>query len=408
MLAEGLRQQWRGAVTLLLAFGLWGVAVWPATGWLAYQLLHKEVAGMNGLHVNRQALIGRDFVNIWHGGQEAIAHGAHGVYDWAAYRRTLFAKWGFAGLYAYSYPPHMLLLSVPFGLFTYVPAYALWTILGLCLFWFAARPWLRDVGLPSWSVLVLPATFVNLWAGHFGFLIGALALYGWWRAQTQPVRGGLAFALMTVKPHMGVLVPLLLLLRARWRTILWAGLGTVGLVALSTLIFGTWAWEAWLMSTLEFQAGLIEVVPRQPYSFMMPTVGRLLYSWTDDPVLVLTGQILAGLYAVAVPVWAWRHRVGVRDLGMLGIIATPLILPYSFNYDMVALSLLALVCAVRWKTGWLSPDRLLYSAAFLIPLALEPLARQDWWPTPVILLLLLTLAAWRMVQEVKGVSDPVI
>jgi len=399
-----LRRQWRKLLTLLFAFGVWGAAIWPATGFFAYQLLHDEVAGMNGLHVNRQALIGRDFVNIWHGGREAITHGAHGVYDRAAYRRTLFAKWGFAGLYAYSYPPHMLMLSVPFGVFSYLPAYALWTILGFCLFWLAARPWLRDVGLPSWAVLVLPAAFVNLWAGHFGFLIGALALYGWWRVGTQPVRSGLAFAVMTVKPHMGILVPLLLLLGKRWRVILWAGIGTIGLVALSTLIFGTWAWDAWLTSTLEFQAGLIEVVPRQPYSFMMPTVGRLLYSLTDDEALVLTGQILTGLYAVALPIWAWRNGARPRDLGMLGIIATPLILPYSFNYDMVALSLVALVCAVRWGRSPLSADHLVYGAAFIIPLMIEPLARSGWWPAPIVLLLFLTLAAWRMVEDAQNAS----
>ena len=391
-----MRELGRGFIKLLLVFGIWGLAVWPATGWYSYKLIHKEITGMHGLRVNNHALLGRDFINIWHGGQEAARHGAQGVYDRDAYRKTLYQKAGFAGLYAYSYPPHMLLLSLPFGVVSYLAALAGWLILTFGFFWYAAGPWLREVGLPTWASLILPATVVNIWAGHFGFLIGALALYGWWRGQTDPKRSGLAFAVMTVKPHMGILVPLVLAMKRQWNTAWWAAAGTGMLVAISILVFGAWSWTTWLSSTLSFQAGLIEIVPRQPYSYMMPTSGRLLYAFTRDTRLVELLQIVIGLYAAGVVIWAHKRGIPIRDLGLLSIIAIPLILPYSFNYDMVALCVVALVSAARWRPRWYSPDRAVYAAAFMIPLVQVPLAKLNYWPAPIVLVLFLGCAAWRM------------
>lgn len=398
------RDAWRGFLRLLFAFGLWGLVVWPVTGWLGGSLIQREISRLDShLHTGPSSLIGRDFVNIWHGGHEAIAHGAGVVYDREAYRRTLYPETGLVGFYTFSYPPHMLLLSLPFGLTGYLVSLALWSFLGLALFWHAARPWLRDVRLPGWAVLVLPAAIVNIWAGHFGFLIGALALYGWRTAQTHPARSALAFAVMTVKPHMGILIPVILAMKRQWRTILLSGAGMVALVGLSALVFGLDSWSIWLSSTLAFQAGLIEIVPRQPYSFMMPTVGRMLYAVTTDEMLVALGQIMIGVYAVIAIYWAHTRRVGTRDLGLLSLIAIPLILPYSFTYDMVAMCLVALVCAVRWGR-WYGWQKLVFAGGFLVPLAQAPLAREGFWPAPIALILMLGVAAWRMAREARGAA----
>lgn len=402
------RRAWHGFLKLVMAFGFWGLAVWPATGWLGGQLLYRETAHMNGLHTTFQTLIGRDFVNIWHGGQEAAKAGAAGVYNREAYRKTLRPKTGFDGIYTFSYPPHMLLAALFFGAFPYLAALLLWTVGGLLLFWHAARPWLRDVGLPGWAVLVLPASFVNLWAGHFGFLVGALSLYGWRFAESRPMRSGLAFALMTVKPHMGVLVPLILMAKGQWRTLSYAALGALALVAVSAAIFGFWAWSTWLSSTLSYHAGLVEVVPRQPYNFMMPIVSRSIYALVPDPGIAAAAQALAALYGVGVLAWAHMRGVGTRDLGLLSIIAVFLILPYSFNYDMVAVSLTAMICAVRFRTRWWALDKPIYAAAFILPLALTPMARTfNFWPAPVILMLLLGCAAWRMAGKVTPMAGAV-
>jgi alpha-1,2-mannosyltransferase len=393
---RALRGQWPKLKRLLLAFGLFGLAIWPAAAWLGYDLISDEVARFErypGLHVNASTIVGRDFVNIWHGGREAL-DGAEGIYDRTEYRRTLRASVDVWGIYAFSYPPHMLMLSVPFGVPPYLWSLTLWLIATFGLFTWAARPWLRQAGLPLWSVLLLPGAVVNLWAGHFGYMIGGLALYGWWHAGRRPALSGAAFALMSVKPHMGVLVPLILAAKREWSTISCATLGTLALVLASTVAFGIDAWTTWLTSTLSFQVGLIDPGAQREYYYMMPTVARMLLSIDrDGPVLL--GQILFGVTTLALLIWAERRHATLADLGLLSIAATPLILPYLFNYDLVALSLAALVWAARSPARWWSPERLAYGAMFVVPLAQAPLAREGYWLSPVAIVAALAFAAWR-------------
>ncbi|RJF93694.1 glycosyltransferase family 87 protein [Sphingomonas cavernae] len=399
MIADRLRPAWKGLTRLLGAFGIYGLIMWPLAGWLAYDLIAAELANLDGIRINASTVIGRDFVNIWHGGAEVLRSGAAGIYDRPEYRRTLEAAIGARGIYAYSYPPHMLLFSVPFGLLGYVPALILWQLGGLILLWHAARPWLRDVELPGVAVLLLSGTIVNLWAAHFGFLTSALALYGWRAAGSNARIAGLSFALMSVKPHMGILVPVILAMKRDVATMFWATLGVLALALLSVCAFGISAWQTWLGSTLAFQASLMADAPGREFIFMMPTVGRALQALTGDAALIALGQLISALFAIGVVVWAWRRNVGIRDLGLLSFAATALILPYFFNYDLIAFSLVALICAVRWRLGWYAPERLVYGAAFLVPLAQAPLAHMGIWLSPLAIAALLASAGWRMGRD---------
>src|SRR3546814_6004949 len=85
--------------------------------------------------------------------------------------------------------------------------------------------------------LILPGSLVNIWAGHYGFLVGALALYGWRWLDTHPRRAGIIFGIMTIKPHLGVLVALVLLLRRDWTAIGWAAATTGALALVSGSLF---------------------------------------------------------------------------------------------------------------------------------------------------------------------------
>jgi hypothetical protein len=395
-MTAALRRQWPKLKRLIMAFGLFGLAIWPAAGWYGYDLVSDEYErfqALPGLHVTPSAIVGRDFVNIWHGGHEALK-GAEGIYDRAEYRRTLRAAADVYGIYAFSYPPHMLMLSVPFGFPSYLWSLALWLIGTFAIFTWAARPWLKEAGLPIWSVLLLPGALVNLWAGHFGYLIGGLALLGWWNAGRRPGLSGASFALMSVKPHMGIIVPFILAAKRQWSTIAWATFGTLALVLASTLVFGIDAWTTWLTSTLSFQVGLIDPGAQREYYYMMPTVGRMLMAIDRDGPILL-GQILFGLITMALLVWADRRGAKLADIGLLSIAGTMLILPYSFNYDLVALSLIALVWAARSPARWWSPERLAYGAMFVAPVAQVPLARDGVWLSPVAILVAFAFAAWR-------------
>ena len=376
-----------GVAQLKTVFGRYSLMIWLAAILIGGAPLVADLQKVKGININNLEVIGRDFVNIWHGGEMAGSGKADQVYDRDTYRNILKEKVGITGIFAYSYPPHMLAASIPFGWLSYLGALALWSSGTLALFWYAARPWLAQAGLPSWIILFFPATLINIDSGHFGFLIGALVLIGWWNARKRPLMSGAAFAVMTVKPHLGVLVPVLLAGYRCWRAVLWAGVATVALVIASALFFGWDLWAIWIKSTLPFQASLIGVNdPTLAYLFMMPTVGRMAAQYGLSSSAIFGAQIGFTVVALSLLIYGWRRGIDVADLGLLSILVTFILLPYVFTYDMVAFDLAVLVLATRANSllsGW---EKTVLGLTFLVPAIHLPMSRSGIPISPLLIM----------------------
>lgn len=376
-----------GVAQLKTVFGRYSLMIWLAAILIGGAPLVADLQKVKGININNLEVIGRDFVNIWHGGEMAGSGKADQVYDRDTYRNILKEKVGITGIFAYSYPPHMLAASIPFGWLSYLGALALWSSGTLALFWYAARPWLAQAGLPSWIILFFPATLINIDSGHFGFLIGALVLIGWWNARKRPLMSGAAFAVMTVKPHLGVLVPVLLAVYRCWKTVFWAGVGTVALVVASALFFGWDLWAIWIKSTLPFQASLIGVNdPTLAYLFMMPTVGRMAAQYGLSSSAIFGAQIGFAVVALSLLIYGWRRGIDVADLGLLSILVTFILLPYVFTYDMVAFDLAVLVLATRANSllsGW---EKTVLGLTFLVPAIHLPMSRSGIPISPLLIM----------------------
>lgn len=394
---------WRGIGRVLSAFGWWGLLAWPAMlfgiGNL-YLVEARILIDRGAVSVTRE---GRDFVNVWEGGRLILSGDQEIIYDRPAYRRALLDDAGVRGGYAFSYPPHILAFTAPFGLLGYRLALIVWTGIGMLLFWHAARPWLRDVGLPGWAALILPAGLVNIWAGHFGFLIGALALYGWRHSLDRPRNAGFTFALMTIKPHLGILVPPILLARKRWAAAGWAALGALILTGISLLVVGREAWSVYLTSTLPYQAMIAENPnPAAAYAPLMPTVERAMRMLTNDSLLIWLGVVAAALAALGILLWAYLRDVPVRELGMISMLSVFTLLPYSFTYDMVAISLVALVLARRWKAELWFWEKIVLASVFIAAAVHAPLAKLGIPSTPFFLIAAQFIAARHMIIDVAA------
>lgn len=376
-----------GVAQLKTVFGRYSLMIWLAAILIGGAPLVADLQKVKGININNLEVIGRDFVNIWHGGEMAGSGKADQVYDRDTYRNILKEKVGITGIFAYSYPPHMLAASIPFGWLSYLGALALWSSGTLALFWYAARPWLAQAGLPSWIILFFPATLINIDSGHFGFLIGALVLIGWWNARKRPLMSGAAFAVMTVKPHLGVLVPVLLAVYRCWKTVFWAGVGTVALVVASALFFSWDLWAIWIKSTLPFQASLIGVNdPTLAYLFMMPTVGRMAAQYGLSSSAIFGAQIGFTVVALSLLIYGWRRGIDVADLGLLSILVTFILLPYVFTYDMVAFDLAVLVLATRANSllsGW---EKTVLGLTFLVPAIHLPMSRSGIPISPLLIM----------------------
>lgn len=333
--------------------------------------------------IRGHAIWGRDFANVWTSGRLALEGRLDLLYDlkaYSAYQTELFD--GALRAHNYSYPPPTLLYTWAFGLLPYPVAFLSWLALTGAAFAFAARPYLRDAGLPAWLALVAPATLLNVWAGHYGLLIGALWLGAFHLLPRRPVVAGVLIGLMLVKPHLAILAPLILARRGEWRAFAAAAATAAALVALSALVFGPELWRTWLGVTVGVQTAMVDDVGTY-FLTMMPTIVPTVSAFGLPAAAAWALQILAA--AAAVAALLLRMPADSRSAGLAGAVATFLVLPYAFNYDMTVPGLAALLMLARLRRDPESGAGFVLLLAFLLPLIVQTLGLLHL-PAPALIL----------------------
>lgn len=328
-------------------------------------------------------VVGRDFSNLWVAGKLALSGQIWAVFNPDGFRAALHDYLGMLSMQNYSYPPHALFIAVPFALFPYYVALALWTFLGASFFILASRPFLPK-GFPRLLAILTPAATLNIWNGHYGFLFGALWLLCFRNLRVKPSRSGLAAAALTFKPHLGLFIALAVCTKRR--ALLLAIGGTIGLIVISQLVFGGWA--DFLTRTVAEQDHILTNPDQNFYFLMMPSAyvifGR---AWLGIVMQVLIAATAVGLLI----------KKPTLDPFALST-ATFLIVPYCFGYDMtVACVGFAVALYSRWsELHW--PARLALSGAFLTP----ELTYVFGYPVPFLLLAALAIQLKQAAVEREG------
>lgn len=347
----------------------WRLA-WIFIGFCALMLFVRDLAvtRFSDGSIADVALWGRDFVNVYTSGALANAGRLDILYDVPAYQAFQLELFSAPlAMHNYSYPPVTLFYTWALALLPYPLALIAWLGGTGALFWAAARPYLAKVGLPAWVALIAPASIVNLWAGHYGFLIGAIWLGAWTLLPRRPVLAGILLGCLVVKPHLALLVPLVLLVRRDWTAFAAAAATAIGLVGLSALLFGPEIWITYLGKTAMYQAAMVDDVGAF-FLTMMPTA---------TPALCMLGLPASAALVVQGAIALWAVILLVRNLpadsqraGLATATATFLVLPYAFSYDMTVAGLAGLIMFRQVAGG--RPDQLyaLYAAAAVLPMAL--------------------------------------
>lgn len=326
------------APDILRLLWLWTIIAVAAFGRVFYKIYLPT--GGSGRDV-RNNLIGRDFLNIWMGARETIDGKASSIYTISDYMAEVHKLFGADyPQYNFSYPPHILVLILVFGLLPYFPALFAWSAAGIAALTAVLRKGMKE--RCSWPVLALiaasPASISNLVSGQNGTFTAACFLGGMYLCETSPLVAGVLFGLLTIKPHLGILIPLVLLLRRNFKCIASACVTTLSLVAASFVFWGVAPWHDYFSNIIPYQASLVGT-SEAFYHRMMPGP----YS---DIIALLPGDSRAGLliygaiaFLAFVGTFLAVEREGVtpRTVVMLSL-ATLIILPYDFNYDMVAVS----------------------------------------------------------------------
>jgi alpha-1,2-mannosyltransferase len=378
-----------------MAEGRTGAAVWRQVGrwwpWvigslLSLQLFYTDFTHSVGGNLEGKAFWGRDFVILWSGGRFLNEGHVADIYNLDAYRGFIAELFGKLKPHNYLYPPVSFPVAGLFGLMPYWLGLTVWLVGTGALFVWAVRSWWPREWHSPWLALVTPAAMMNIWAGHYGFLLGALFLMGWQRlGEQKPAQSGVWFGLMLIKPHMALLVPLVMLIRRQWTTILAGGATGVGLIAITSLLYGYQPWLNWLVQGGSTQMTLLDA-GESFFGYMSTSAATAVLRFSDSMAAALTAQAILGLTAIAGVTVAAFRRTPLPDLAMLTATATFLVLPYAFNYDLMVVT----VAALRL---WVDPDasrahRFAAILGFIAPqigMLVAPLA---WPATPLMLLAL--------------------
>ena len=186
-------------------------------------------------------VIGRDFLNFWMYGRAAWLPEPSRFYDPHLYNDALAALLGpDYPRQNWSYPPTIMLLAAPFGRIGYFAALALWTVRG-----FRSSPRWRAAACDRRlliPILCSPAAVFCLISGQSSFLTAAMLLTIMALLDRRPVLAGILIGLLTLKPQLGLLFPVLLAASGRWRVFAVAGITALLLAAAATAVFGPQVW----------------------------------------------------------------------------------------------------------------------------------------------------------------------
>jgi hypothetical protein len=311
--------------------------------------------------------VGRDFLNTWMGGRAAIEGHTAAWLDFETYNTVLRDMLGPAFPdHFWSYPPHLLLYTWPLALMPYLPAYALWCVLGLALYLWAA--WSGGVRRQHMLFLaVAPAVAVNVFFGQNGFVTAALLIGGLAHLDRKPVFAGVLFGILTIKPQFGLLLPVLLVMTGRWRVIAAAVVTTAALVALTSLWFGPDIWLEYVRKVMPQQQWLMTnggglLMPMVSSAF----VNARLVGLPLDVCWWVQAAVSCG--ALAMVVWTfWRKRDPVLSLALF-VTATFLFSPWMLNYDMVVFGFV--VALLRQRDDNTLADHRLALAVWTLPVTM--------------------------------------
>ncbi|KWR89530.1 glycosyltransferase family 87 protein [Cupriavidus sp. IDO] len=347
---------------------------------------------------------GGDFVVFWSAAKLALFNGGVAPYDFAMLRQVeLAAVPGLAigdGVLPWLYPPTFLLLLLVLGLLPYGLATLVFLVGGAG--WYA---WAMSRTLPwpsaRMAALAFPGIAVTLATGQNDLWLAGLAGLALTCLRTRPALAGVLMGLVTVKPHLALLIPVALLCARAWRTLGAMIATSLALAAVSLLAFGPEPFAAFLRNadlareSVEKGAALLA---------RMPTVFAAVKMLSGGAVLpyMIHGIVAVVALASVVYAWSWLCSFALRAAVLAS--AGLLVPPYLYDYDLVFLGVaLAWLGAHGYRTGWLRGERELLVLLWLLPLWGQLMSTgMGLQLTPLGLMLALALGVWRIRMERTG------
>ena len=364
-----------------------------------YALIHAAaLVSAKGFVTPDKSVVGGDFVVFWTAAKTLFADGAAALYQPGALNARLDAVFPGRGGFAlyWLYPPTMYFIFAPLAAFPYLPALWAWMAATSALFG-AAMLSLWRARLPLVIAFASAAAFQGWITGQTGFLAAALiALAAGW-ADRRPMLAGIAAGLLTVKPQLGLLIPIAFAAAGCWRAFGAAAATSIALAVFSFFVFGAESWAAFFDAMTAQGARMGESI--FPYHKLISPFGFAMT--LGAPAIVATAmQGLATIALAAFVFFVWR-RTTSRELRLIALIAAaPLATPYAFYYEApIFIPALMILAKRAIESGWLRFEKQALIALWALPL-LAP--GPVWLPIPALLAFAaFALCARRVLSECR-------
>ena len=332
---------------------------------LLSELVFLSAAWFQGFFITDRAGhgIANDFVNVWAAGRLALDGHAAAAYDWTVHRQVQEAAVGYAfdGEYRWHYPPPFLFAAALAAMLPFVPAGLAWLAATGAAYAAAIRGILGE--RTGWLfALGFPGALWNVTAGQNGFLTTALIGGALGLLERHPALAGCCLGLLTFKPQLGVLFPLVLVATGRWRAFFAAAATALALAALSWLAFGSAPWLA-MAQTVAKANQLVLTDGGTGWNKLQSVFGLVrALGGSESAAWMIQGGVAAAIAAALVVLW---RRTAPFELKAAALaVGAVLVTPYVFAYDLVALAVpVAFLLRFGLARGFLRFDGLALAAA---------------------------------------------
>lgn len=338
--------------------------------------------GADGLTVSKTPP-GADFSAFYNAGTMAASAPLGATYDTTATQASFAELFGLKTLLPWHYPPSAALLLIPLAALPYPLALGLWLATGVGVLALVLRPLLTNKRL-TLAALTFPGFATSIVYGQNGLLtaaaFGALLLGLGKETRTA----ALAVALLTLKPHLGILIPIALIAARKWvmirRTIAYA----VVLHGTAFAITGPEPWIVWLDTLGQAASRVATILP----AHAMPTWSSALYLEGLPPPARSLTQGASALAAAGLTWWVFASNFSDDAKAAILPAATLAVSPYIFSYDWALLGITGLFA---WRA---LPDcssrTMICLAIWLAPIVLSTIGHgATHQPGPVLLTVVL-------------------
>lgn len=290
-------------------------------------------------------VVGRDFLNFWMYGRAAWGPDPRQFYDPRAYNAVLMALLGpdYPGQ-NWSYPPSVMLVAAPFGRLGYFPALLCWTVLGLGIFVVVMRRFTEDHRLLI-PMLFSPAAIFCLMSGQSSFLTTAMLFVVLSCLDRRPYLVGILIGLLTLKPQLGLLFPIMLAASGRWRVFLVAGVTAAFIVAVTAALFGPQVWSDFISEGIPIQNNLILADPERVATPFYPTIFMNIRGLDTSYATAMTVQLCFTVLAIAAVVYGYRYRKDADPQLLVALFLSCSVfgIPYLLAYDTMAMTCMVVI-----------------------------------------------------------------